>query len=116
MGRTKALLFSRTVKGLTNIWNYNLQNRSLTQITFGTEPGLLRLCQPGGKGIYFVSGKSSGSLTAYHFQSRVSNDIVSEDATQPAISPDGKHVMYIALVDGKMHELWVADIDGNDTG
>jgi Tol biopolymer transport system component len=66
------------------------------------------------KGIYFVNGKSSGFLTAYHVQSKESTDIASADATQPAISPDGKHVMYIALAAGKMHELWVADIDGGN--
>ena len=52
---------------------------------------------PGGKGIYYVNGKSSGFLTAYHVHSKESTDIVSEDATQPAISPDGKRVMYITL-------------------
>ena len=91
------VLFSRTVNGLTNIWKYSLKDRSLTQITFGTGPDFSPMPDPGGKGIYFVNGKSSGFLTAYHVHSKESTDIVSEDATQPTISPDGKRVMYVTL-------------------
>ena len=109
-----SILFSRNVNGLTNIWNYNLQDRNLTQITFGTGPDYTPMPDPGGKGIYYVNGKSSGFLTAYHVQSKESTDIVSEDATQPAISPDGKHVMYITLPAPKRNELWVSDIDGGN--
>ena len=69
---------------------------------------------PGGKGIYFVNGKSSGFLTAYHVHSKESTDIVSEDATQPVISPDGKRVMYITLPARERIELWVSDIDGGN--
>jgi serine/threonine protein kinase/Tol biopolymer transport system component len=108
------VLFSRTTNGLTNIWNYNLKERSLTQITFGIGPDLWPMPDPGGKGIYFVNGKSSGFLTAYRVHSKESTDIVSEDATQPIISPDGKRVMYIKLAAGKRHELWVSDIDGGN--
>jgi serine/threonine protein kinase/Tol biopolymer transport system component len=111
-GRT--VLFSRTVNGLTNLWKYNLQDGSLSQITFGTGPDSSPMPDPEGKGIYFVSGKSSGSLTAYHAQSKESKDIVSEEANEPIISPDGKRVMYIALIGGKNQELWVSDIDGGN--
>ncbi len=110
----KSVLFSRTVSGLTNIWNYNLRDRRLTQITFGTGPDYSPMPDPGGKGIYYVNGKSSGFLTAYHVHSKESTDIVSEDATQPIISPDGKRVMYIALIAPKRNELWVSDIDGGN--
>ena len=110
----KTVLFSRTVNGLTNIWKYSLQDRSLTQITFGTGPDYSPMPDPGGKGIYFVNGKSSGSLTAYHVHSKESTDIVSEDATQPIISPDGKRVMYITLPAPQRAELWVSDIDGGN--
>ena len=108
------VLIDRTVNGLTNIWNYSLTDRNLTQITFGAGPDYSPMPDPGGKGIYFVNGKSSGSgfLTAYHFHSKESTDIVSEDATQPAISPDGKRVMYITLPAPQKSELWVSDIDG----
>jgi hypothetical protein len=66
---------------------------------------------PGGKGIYFVNGKSTGFLTVYHVQSKESTDIVSENATQPEMSPDGKHVMYITSPATQRSELWVSDID-----
>jgi Tol biopolymer transport system component len=108
------VLFSGTVNGLTNIWNYSLQDRSLTQITFGTGPDYSPMPDPGGKGIYYVNGKSSGSLAAYRVHSKESTDIVSEDASHPTISPDGKRVMYITLPAPKRQELWVSDIDGGN--
>src|ERR1700758_2046627 len=74
----------------------------------------IRQAHPGGKGLYYVNGKSSGTLTAYHVQSKESTDVVSEDATQPVISPDGKRVMYIRLPVPQRSELWVADIDGRN--
>jgi Tol biopolymer transport system component len=109
-----SVLFSRGVNGLTNIWKYNFKDRSLTQITFGTGPDFSPMPDPGGKGIYYVNGKSSGFLTAYHVHSKQSTDIVSEDATQPAISPDGKRVMYITQPAPRRSELWVSDIDGGN--
>jgi serine/threonine protein kinase/Tol biopolymer transport system component len=110
----KTLLFPRTVNGLTNIWKYNLDDRGLTQITFGTGPDYSPMPDPGGKGIYYVNGKSSGSLTAYHVHSKESTEIVSEDATQPSISPDGKHVMYITLPAPQKNEIWVSEINGGN--
>jgi Tol biopolymer transport system component/predicted Ser/Thr protein kinase len=110
----KSVLLSRTESGLTNIWNYSLKDRSLTQITFGTGPDFSPMPDPGGKGIYYVNGKSSGFLTAYRVHSKESTDIASEDATQPIISPDGKRVMYITLPAPKRNELWVSDIDGGN--
>ena len=109
-----AVLFSRTVNGLTNIWEYTLKDRSLRQITFGTGPDSWPMPDPGGKGIYYVNGKSSGSLTVYHVHTKESVEIVSEDATQPIISPDGKRVMYITLLAPRRTELWVSDIDGGN--
>jgi serine/threonine protein kinase len=110
----ESVLFRRTVNGLTNIWKYSLQDRSLMQITFGAGPDYRPMPDPGGKGIYFVNGKSSGFLTAYNIHSRESKDIVSEDAAQPVISRDGKRVMYITLPAPKRNELWVSDIDGGN--
>ena len=109
----KTLLFARSVNGLTNIWKYNLEDRSLTQITFGTGPDFSPMPAPGGKGIYYVNGKSSGFLTAYHVHSKISKDITSDDASQPIISRDGKRLMYITLA-GDRTELWVSDIDGGN--
>lgn len=110
----KTILFSRTVNGLTNIWSYDLKDRSLTQITLGTGPDFAPMPDPGGKGIYYVNGKFSGSLTAYHVQSKESKDIVSEAATDPIISSDGKRVMYVTIPAPNRNELWVSDIDGGN--
>jgi len=110
----KSVLFSRTVNGLTNIWKYDLKDRNLTQITFGTGPDYSPMLDPRSKGIYFVNGKSSGFLTAYNVQSRESTDIVSGDATQPAISPDGKRAMYVTLPASARNELWVSDMRGGN--
>jgi serine/threonine protein kinase len=111
---TKCVYFSRTVSGLTNIWKFNLKDKSLTQVTFGTGPDEAPMPDPAGKGLYVVNGKSSGFLTAYNVSSRTSTDIASENATQPAISRDGKRVMYITVPAKDRMELWVADIDGSN--
>jgi serine/threonine protein kinase len=108
----KTLLFSRKINGITNIFSYRLQDRKLTQITFGTGPDFLPMQDPGGKGIYYVNGKSSGFLTTYHVHSKEATDIASEEATQPAISPDGKRVMYVTFPAPQKTELWVSDIEG----
>jgi Tol biopolymer transport system component len=105
-------LLTRTVKGLTNLWKYGLEDHALTQITSGPGPDLSPMMNPATKGIYYVNGKASGFLTAYHVRSKESVDIVSENASQPIISPDGKRVIYIRLVGSGQDELWVSDIDG----
>jgi len=110
----KSVLFSRTVAGLTNIWKYGLQDRRLTQITFGTGPDFSPMPDPGGKGIYYLNGKVSGSLTAYHVRTKESTDIESTESTQPIISRDGMRVMYVALPTANKVELWVSDIDGGN--
>ena len=111
----KSVLFGRTLNGITNIWKYGLNDRSLTQITFGTGPDFFPMPDPGGKGIYYVNGQPSGSLTAYHVQSKESKDIVSEEATnQPHISPDGRRLIYTTFAAGRRYELWEADIDGSN--
>jgi hypothetical protein len=88
--------------------------RQLPSQGFSLRSDFSPMPDPGGKGIYFVSGKSSGFLTAYHVQSEQSTDIVSEDATEPAISPDGKREMYITLPAPQRSELWLSDIDGGN--
>jgi serine/threonine protein kinase len=110
----KSLLVSRTVNGLTNIWKYGLSDKALTQVTSGTGPDFSPMPDPGGKGIYFVNGKSSGFLTAYNVHSKQSTDISSENATQPVISRDGKRVMYITTPTRDRSELWVANVDGTN--
>ena len=110
----KSVLFSRTIKGLTNIWKFSLQDKSMSQATFGTGPDASPMPDPSGKGMYIVSGKSSGYLTAYNTRTKQSTDIASENATQPAVSPDGKKVMYITIPARDRNELWVSDIDGSN--
>ena len=110
----KSVLFSRTVAGLTNIWKYGLEDRRLTQITFGTGPDFSPMPDPGGKGIYYLSGKVSGSLSAFHIHTKESTEIQSTESTQPIISRDGKRVMYVALPTANSVELWVSDIDGGN--
>ena len=109
----KSLLVSRTVSGLTNIWKYNLSDKSLTQVTLGTGPDTSPMLDPGNKGIYFVSGKLSGFLTLYNIHSKASTDIA-QNATQPVISPDGKRVIYIVIAAQDRNELWASNIDGSN--
>ena len=109
-----SILFSREVDGLTNIWKYGLRDRSLTQITFGTGDDYSPMPDSGGKGIYYVNGRASYSLTAYHVHSKQSIDIVPDGATQPIISRDGKRLMYVTFpVSGKV-ELWTSDTHGGN--
>ena len=110
----KSVLVSRTVNGLTNIWKYDLDDKTSSQITSGIGPDSSPMNDPAGKGIFFVSGKSSGILTAYNVQSKRSTDIASENATQPAISPDKTKVMYVTTPSRDHTELWVSGIDGSN--
>jgi serine/threonine protein kinase/Tol biopolymer transport system component len=110
----KYVLLSKTVNGLTNIWKFTLEDKSLAQVTFGTGPDAWPMPDPAGKGLYVVSGKSSGLLTAYNTKTKQSVDIAAENATQPALSHDGKRVMYITIPAKDRNELWVEDIDGGN--
>ncbi len=110
----KSVFLSRTVSGLTNIWKFSLKDKSLAQVTFGTGPDEAPMPDPAGKGLYLVNGKSSGFLTAYNVSTKTFTDISSENATQPAISPDGKRVIYITVPAKDRMELWAADIDGSN--
>jgi serine/threonine protein kinase/Tol biopolymer transport system component len=109
-----SILFSRTLNGLTNIWKYELADKKLEQVTLGTGPDTWPMTDPAGKGLYFANGKSSGFLTAYNPRTKQITDIASENATQPAISPDGKRVAYITIPARDRNEVWVADIDGSN--
>ena len=110
----KTVLFSRTVSGLSNIWKYTLSDKSLAQVTQGTGPDFSPMVDPSGKGIYFVNGKATGVLTAYNIRTKQSTDIASENASQPAISPDGKRVMYVTAPARDRTEVWTANIDGSN--
>ena len=110
----KTVLFSRTVSGLTNIWKFTLSDKSLTQVTQGTGPDFSPMADPSGKGIYFVNGKATGFLTAYNIRTKQTTDIASENATQPAIAPDGKRLMYVSQPARDRTEVWTANIDGSN--
>jgi Tol biopolymer transport system component/predicted Ser/Thr protein kinase len=110
----KSVLLSRAVRGLTNLWKYGLADHVLTQITSGPGPDTSPMTSPTTTGIYYVNGKASGFLTAYHVHGNESVDLVSENASQPSISPDGKRVMYIKLLGPDQNELWVSDLDGTN--
>ncbi len=88
-------------------------DRALTQVTSGPGPDLSSMRDPAAKGIYFVNGKSSASLTLYHVRSKQSADISSENISQPSISPDGRHVLYVKFLGRPdQSELWVSDLEG----
>ena len=111
----KTLLCSRTVNDITNIWQYTVDDASLRQITFGAGPDLSPMPAPAGNGIYFVNGRRSGFLTVYHPQTKQSFDLVNEEATQPTLSWDGRHIMYITLSgNAQQGDLWFSEIDGSN--
>jgi len=113
-----SILFGREVNGLSNIWKYNLQDRSLTQITFGAGFDGIPMPDPGGKGIYYISGRrASGGLTAYNVHSQQTTDIAPGFSTQPIISRDGKRLMYVTFSSPNLFgkgELWTSDIVGGN--
>ena len=111
----KTFLCSRTVNDVTNIWEYRVADGNLRQVTTGAGPDLSPMPAPATKGIYFVNGRRSGFLTVYHPQTKQSFDLTNEEATQPALAWDGRHVMYITLSgNAQQGDLWVSDIDGNN--
>ena len=110
----KTLYVSRAVKGITNLWEYTLADGAMKQITFGPGPDLSPLGDPTGKGVYFVNGRDSGVLTAYHAGTKQTVDVVSELATQPLLSHSGQQLAYITAPEPGREELWIADIDGGN--
>jgi len=110
----KTLVLHRQVNGIVNLWEYSLSDRTYTQLTSGPGPDYFAMKDPGGKGIFFVNGKDSGYLSVYDLHAKSSTDIVSDLATQPTLSLDGKHVMYVSVPEPTRNELWVADVDGNN--
>jgi dipeptidyl aminopeptidase/acylaminoacyl peptidase len=110
----KSLYVSRKVNGISNLWEYSLIDHSLKQITFGPGPDHAPMTDPSGKGIYFLNGGTSGTLTLYSVPTKQFSDIVTEDATQPDISSDGRHLAYITIPEAEKTELWVSDINGGN--
>src|ERR1700728_2667992 len=111
----KTSLSSRTVNDVSNIWEYRVADGNLRQVTTGAGPDLSPMPAAFGKGIYFVNGRRAGFLTVYHPQSKQSFDLVNEEATQPALAWDGRHVMYITLSgNAQQGDLWASGIDGSN--
>ena len=110
----KSIYVSRRVNGITNLWEFSLDDRTLKQITFGTGPDKVPMSDPGGKGLYFINGRSAGTLTLYRVSSKQFSDIVNEDATQPTLSNDGLHLAYITTLERGKSELWISDLTGNN--
>jgi serine/threonine protein kinase/Tol biopolymer transport system component len=111
----KTFLCSRTVNDVTNIWEYRVADGDLKQVTTGAGPDLSPMPAPANKGIYFVNGRRAGFLTVYHPQTKQSFDLTNEEATQPALAWDGRHVMYITLSgNAQQGDLWASDVDGNN--
>ncbi len=111
----KTFLCSRTVSDVTNLWQYRVADGSLKQVTTGAGPDLSPMPAPSTKDIYFVNGRRSGFLTVYHPQTKQSFDLTNEEATQPALAWDGRHVMYITLSgNAQQGDLWVSEIDGSN--
>jgi len=110
----KTVLLSRTVNGITNLWSENLEAHSLMQLTFGPGPDVQPMVYPNGKGILFVNGKGAGFLTAYAPRTKSFTDIVTENATQPGISIDGKKIMFLKITGENQQELWIANADGGN--
>ncbi len=108
----KSMYFPHTVNGLTNIYRYDLKEKSLTQVTFGTGPDSSPMLNPAGKGLYFVSGRSTRILSVYDTRDKRTTNIEDEKPTQPAISPDGKSLAYITEVSPEHIDLWFSDVDG----
>lgn len=109
-----SVYLARTSNGLVNLWEYQLADHTLRQLTSGPGPDRSPMPDPSGKGIYFINGKTAGALTVYNFRTKQAADLVTEDTSQPTISPDGYRVAYVSLPDINHAEIWVSDIGGRN--
>jgi Tol biopolymer transport system component len=71
------------------------------------------MSDPAGRGLYFINGKSAGTLTLYRVATKQFSDIVTEDASQPVLSDDGR-VIYLTSPERGKNELWVSDLSGSN--
>ncbi|MGH9364879.1 MAG: hypothetical protein ACRD1B_06385, partial [Thermoanaerobaculia bacterium] len=111
----ESILLSRTAGGLTNIWEYDLTHSAFRRMTFGPGPDFSPMPAPSGEGVYFVSGRGSGSLLLYDTGSGRSTEVVSGSASMPELSPDGKRILYTRFVEpGRIEDLWISDLDGSN--
>jgi len=110
----KTVYVSRKVNGITNIWEFSLADHSFRQITVGPGPDRTPMSDPNGKGLYFINGRSAGTLTLYRVPSKQFTDIVTEDVSQPTLSSDGHHLAYITYPEQGTADMWVSDLAGNN--
>jgi serine/threonine protein kinase len=109
----KSLYVTRKIKDISNLWEFSLTDQSLKQITFGPGPDHAPMSDPNGKGVYFINGRSAGTLTLYRVPTKQFSDIVNEDATQPVLSADGLHLAYVTMPEAGKAEMWVSELTGN---
>jgi Tol biopolymer transport system component len=108
----KSLLLHRREKGIINLWDFNLAEKTYSQLTFGAGPDYYPMKDPAGKGIFFLNGRDSGFISSYDLRAKTSTDTISEVANQPTLSRDARHLMYATEPEPGRRELWVADLDG----
>ena len=112
-----SILMRRQPNGLDNIWKYDIDNKTLTQVTSGPGPDFNPMTDHSGRGIYYVNGKDSGELLRYDVKTGGVTKIKEELISQPIISPDGKKFMFDTLRNGNLNaELWIGFMDGNTPG
>jgi Tol biopolymer transport system component len=109
-----SVVMRRQANGLDNIWKFDIDNKTLTQVTFGPGPDINPMTDRSGRGIYYVNGKGSGDLLRYDVKTGGIHKIREELVSQPIISPDGKKFMFTKLRTGNTNaELWIGFMDGN---
>jgi dipeptidyl aminopeptidase/acylaminoacyl peptidase len=69
------------------------------------------MSDPSGKGLYFISGGNGGALTLYRTATKQLSDIVTEDASQPTLSEDGR-VAYITATGPNQSDIWSSGLTG----
>lgn len=105
-----SVYLSRSLNGIINVWEFSLADHAFRQITNGTGPDLNATADPNGKGVYFVSGRKTGTLTLYRLASKQFSDVVSENVYQPEFSNDGRLVAYLTSPEPGQNEMWIIDL------
>jgi serine/threonine protein kinase len=107
----ESVYLSRRSNGIVNIWEFSLHDHSLKQITSGAGPDFNPMADASGKGVYFISGRGTNTLTLYNVASKQFKNVVEQDVTSPQFSPDSRLLAYVTSpwVPGK-NEMWVNDL------
>jgi Tol biopolymer transport system component len=67
---------------------------------------------PSRKGLYFIGGGNGGALTLYRTANKQLSDIVTEDASQPTLSGDGRLLAYLTVSGPNRSDLWASGLNG----